>query len=211
MRFIHQQVFLLTVLAFSGFAFAGGLTDNSGTKPGKIEKATFAGGCFWCMQHPFDELKGVLSTTVGYTGGHTKSPTYEQVSAGGTGHAESVEILYDPARISYPDLLNVFWHQIDPTTPNRQFVDVGDQYRTAIFFHNENQKRQALKSMTDLEKSGIFGKPIVTEIVPASTFYRAEEYHQKYYKKSPIRYRFYRFGSGRDQYLNRIWGKERKP
>jgi len=211
MRLIHQQVFLLIVLAFSGFAFAGRLTDNAGMQPEKNEKATFAGGCFWCMQHPFDELKGVLSTTVGYTGGHTKSPTYEQVSAGGTGHAESVEVLYDPARISYPDLLKVFWHQIDPTTPNRQFVDVGDQYRTAIFFHNAEQKRQALKSMAKLEKSGIFGKPIVTEIVPASTFYRAEEYHQKYYEKSPIRYKFYRFGSGRDQYLNRIWGKERKP
>jgi len=211
MRLIHQQVFLLIVLALSGFAFAGGLTDNSGMQPEKIEKATFAGGCFWCMQHPFDELKGVLSTAVGYTGGHTKSPTYEQVSAGGTGHAESVEVLYDPARISYPDLLKVFWHQIDPTTPNRQFVDVGDQYRTAIFFHNAEQKRQALESMAKLEKSGIFGKPIVTEIVPASTFYRAEEYHQKYYTKSPIRYKFYRFGSGRDQYLNRIWGKDRKP
>jgi len=211
MKRIHQQLFLVAVLAFPIFAFGGGLHDDSGMQSKKIEKATFAGGCFWCMQHPFDELRGVISTTVGYTGGHTKNPTYEQVSAGGTGHAESVQILFDPDRISYSDLLDVFWHQIDPTTTNRQFVDVGNQYRTAIFFHNEEQKRLALASKSRLEKQGIFGKPIVTEIVPASAFYRAEEYHQQYYKKNPIRYKFYRFGSGRDRYLKKIWGKEQEP
>jgi peptide-methionine (S)-S-oxide reductase len=176
--------------------------------PELYAKATFAGGCFWCMEPPFDKLKGVISTTSGYTGGHKEDPTYDEVSMGRTGHAESVEILYDPAQISYVRLLDVFWHNIDPTTPNQQFVDYGPQYRTSIFYHNEGQKRLAEESKAALEKSGRFGKQIVTEIVPASAFYPAEEYHQDFYKKSSARYGFYRFNSGRDQYLKRIWGAD---
>jgi len=178
----------------------------------KYEKAIFAGGCFWCMEHPFDKLPGVISTTVGYTGGTKKDPTYEEVSAGGTGHAESVEVVFDPSVIRYKTLLDVYWHNIDPTTPNRQFVDVGSQYRTAIFYLNEGQRRDAEESKAQLAASGRYGKPIVTEIVPASIFYKAEAYHQDYYKKNPIRYRFYRYNSGRDRYLEKIWGaKSQEP
>jgi peptide-methionine (S)-S-oxide reductase len=174
----------------------------------RLEKATFAGGCFWCMEHPFDELEGVASVTVGYTGGHRKNPTYEEVSSGTTGHAESVQIIYDPARIMYTKLLDVFWHNIDPTVQNQQFCDIGTQYRTAIFFHTEEQKRLAEESKKALEKSGRFKGPIFTEIVPASEFYLAEEYHQHYYKKNPIRYKFYRYNCGRDQRLKELWGSE---
>ena len=180
---------------------------TAGAAP-KLEKATFAGGCFWCMQPPFDKLKGVVSTIVGYTGGQKVNPTYEQVSAGATGHAESIEVTYDPARVSYAELLDVFWRNIDPTARDRQFVDVGNQYRAAVFYHNEEQRTLALESKEKLEKSGKFGsKAIVTEIVPAATFYPAEDYHQKYYQKSGVRYKFYRFNSGRDQFLKKIWGK----
>ena len=175
----------------------------------RVENATFAGGCFWCMEPPFEKLKGVTEVIAGYTGGHTDHPKYEEVSSGSTGHAEAVEIHYDPAQITYAKLLDVFWHNIDPTTRNRQFVDSGTQYRTAIFYHNEEQKRLAEESKKRLEASGRFGKPIVTEIVPAGPFYPAEEYHQDYYKKSSARYKFYRFNSGRDQYLEKIWGKDK--
>ncbi len=174
----------------------------------ELEKATFAGGCFWCMEHPFDELDGVVSTTVGYTGGHKENPTYKEVSAGTTGHTESVLVVYDPAKITYSKLLDVFWRNINPTTPDRQFVDVGSQYRPAIFYHNEEQKRQAEESRDRLDKSGRYNSPILIEIVSATIFYEAEEYHQNYYRKNPIRYKFYRLGSGRDSYLNRIWSKE---
>jgi peptide-methionine (S)-S-oxide reductase len=180
--------------------------DDSGEAP-KTAVATFAGGCFWCMQHPFDELDGVTKTIVGYTGGHQADPTYEEVSAGGTGHAESIEVIYDPSKIGYEKLLDVFWHNVDPTVRDRQFCDVGHQYRTAIFYHDEQQKELAEKSKEELEKSGVLPGPIVTEIVPASTFYPAEEYHQDYYLKNPLRYRFYRFSCGRDQRLEEIWGK----
>lgn len=173
---------------------------------GALEKATFAGGCFWCMEHPFDELPGVVSVTSGYTGGHTKNPTYEEVSAGGTGHAESVQILYDPARIGYDKLLEVFWHNIDPTVKDRQFCDTGHQYRSAIFYHNEQQRRLALLSREALEKSKPFKEAIVTEITPAGEFYPAEQYHQHYYRKNPIRYRFYRTACGRDKRLKELWG-----
>lgn len=173
----------------------------------KHEKAIFAGGCFWCMEHPFDKLPGVISTTVGYTGGVKKDPTYEEVSAGGTGHAESVEVVFDPSIISYGELLDVFWRNIDPTTLNRQFVDVGSQYRTAVFYLNGEQKRLAEESMAKLETGGRYDRPIVTEIVPATIFYKAEAYHQDYYKKNPIRYKFYRYNSGRDRYLEKVWGK----
>jgi len=170
------------------------------------EKATFAGGCFWCMEHPFDEIPGVISVTSGYTGGHKKTPTYEEVSAGGTGHAESVQVVYDPAKVTYEKLLNVFWHNIDPTTKDRQFCDSGHQYRSAIFYHNEEQHRLALQSKAELEKSKPFKGPVVTEIVQATEFYPAEDYHQHYYKKNPIRYKFYRTSCGRDQRLKELWG-----
>jgi peptide-methionine (S)-S-oxide reductase len=173
-----------------------------------LAKATFAGGCFWCMEPPFEALDGVVSVTAGYTGGTKVDPTYEEVSAGGTGHAESIEVTYDPARISYEKLLDVFWHNVDPTTGNRQFCDKGNQYRTAIFYHDETQKRLAEQSKQALEASRKLPGPIVTEIVPAGRFYPAEEYHQDYYKKNPIRYRYYRWGCGRDQRLKEIWGDE---
>ena len=171
-----------------------------------LEKATFAGGCFWCMEHPFDGLPGVVSVTSGYTGGQKKNPTYEEVSAGGTGHAESVQVVYDPAQVTYEKLLDVFWHNIDPTVKDRQFCDSGNQYRSAIFYHNEEQHRFALQSKAALEKKKPFKGPIVTEIAPAATFYPAEEYHQHYYKKNPLRYKFYRFNCGRDQRLKELWG-----
>jgi methionine-S-sulfoxide reductase len=173
----------------------------------KTEKAVFAGGCFWCMQHPFDELKGVVSTTVGYTGGHKENPSYEEVCSGETGHTEAIEIQFDPTQITYAKLLDVLWRNIDPTTSNRQFADVGSQYRTAIFYHDEEQKQLAESSKEEVDCSGIHDKPIVTEIVPVSVFYKAEEYHQKYYEKSPDRYKRYNSGSGRERYLKKTWGK----
>jgi peptide-methionine (S)-S-oxide reductase len=171
------------------------------------EKATFAGGCFWCMEPPFDELPGVISTTSGYTGGRTKNPTYEEVSSGNTGHAEAVEVVFDPTKITYARLLDVFWKNIDPITPNRQFCDIGTQYRSAIYYHNEEQKRLAEASKKALESSGHFQQPIVTEIAAASPFYRAEEYHQDYYRTNPIRFKFYKYRCGRAQRLEELWGK----
>jgi methionine-S-sulfoxide reductase len=184
--------------------------NSSGIPPQDLEKATFAGGCFWCMQALFDKVKGVVSTVAGYTGGHKKNPTYEEVCSGKTGHSEAIEILYDPSRVTYEQLLDIFWKNIEPTMLNRQFVDFGTQYRTTIFYHDEEQKRLAEVSKERLEKSGKFYKPIVTEIQPASTFYKAEEYHQQYYKKNPIRYEFYEAHSGRSQYLKTIWSSEAK-
>lgn len=174
----------------------------------KQEKATFAGGCFWCMEPPYDKLDGVISVTSGYTGGHKKNPNYKEVSAGGTGHAEAVQVIYDPSRVSYQKLLDVFWHNIDPTVVNRQFCDVGDQYRSAIFYHDDEQKSLALKSKAALEKNKPFKEPVVTEITRAGEFYPAEDYHQKYYKKNPLRYKYYRTGCGRDQRLKELWGNQ---
>ena len=168
--------------------------------------ATFAGGCFWCMEHPFDELEGVISTTSGYTGGHKENPTYEEVTSGTTGHTESVQIQYHPEKIGYAELLHVFWHNIDPTVKDRQFCDSGNQYRSEIFYHNKDQQKLAEQSKEALLKSGKF-KTFYTSISPASTFYPAEEYHQDYYKKNPIRYKYYRWGSGRDRRLEELWGK----
>ena len=175
-------------------------------KAARLETATFAGGCFWCMEAPFDKLPGVVSVTAGYTGGQVKNPTYEQVSAGTTGHAESVRIVYDPQKIGYKQLLDIFWHNIDPTVKNRQFCDVGNQYRSAIFYHTDEQHRLAEESKKELEDNKPFKGPIVTDIVPASEFYPAEEYHQHYYKKNPLRYRYYRYSCGRDQRLKELWG-----
>jgi len=168
--------------------------------------ATFAGGCFWSMEHPFDQLPGVVSITVGYTGGDTKDPTYEEVSAGGTGHAEAVQVTYDARRLGYERLLDVFWHNIDPLTLDGQVCDFGSQYRTAIFFHDSTQRRLAEESRRRLETSGRFQRPIVTQVVAAGEFYRAEEYHQHYYRKNPTRYAWYRQGCGRDRRLKALWG-----
>ena len=173
----------------------------------KTEIATFAGGCFWCMEPPFDKLDGVLSTTSGYIGGHKADPTYQQVSAGGTGHTEAVQIKYDPAIISYTELLTVFWKNIDPTTSDRQFCDRGSQYRPGVFYHDEAQKIAAEKSLQSIRQSKTFDEPIVTEITAASTFYPAEDYHQDYYQKKPLRYKYYRFACGRDQRLEELWGE----
>lgn len=203
------------LIIFSLILLTGGITmalfgnkgiEDARTPSAGLGKATFAGGCFWCMQPPYDKLNGVISTKAGYTGGQKKNPTYEEVSSGTTGHAEAVEILYDPEQTRYEELLDIFWQSIDPTTLNRQFADNGTQYRTVIFYHNEEQKRLALASKDTLEKSGKFSRPIVTEIVPASEFYLAEDYHQKYYEKSPVRYNLYKIGSGRDAFIKKLWG-----
>lgn len=201
LRFLVLTIFMLV----SNFVYAKEETMHET----HLEKATFAGGCFWCMQPFFDRLKGVKQTVVGYTGGHTANPTYEEVSLGTTGHAESIQITYDPKETSYGQLLNIYWHNIDPTAMDRQFVDSGTQYRSAIFYHNEQQKRVAEESKKQLATSGRFDKPLVTEIAPASTFYPAEEYHQQYYKKSAFRYKMYHDNSGRDEFLDKVWGKDK--
>ena len=168
--------------------------------------ATFAGGCFWCMEPPFDELDGVISTTSGYIGGRVPDPTYEQVSAGGTGHTEAVQVVYDPARVSYQTLLQVFWRNVDPLDAKGQFCDRGDQYRTGIFYHDEEQKRLAEASRQSLDESGVLERAVVTEIIEAPVFYAAEDYHQDYYQRNPIRYKLYRHGCGRDKRLRALWG-----
>lgn len=172
-----------------------------------LAKATLAGGCFWCLQGPFDQLEGVVQTLVGYTGGIKINPTYDEVCTGKTGHTEAVQITYEPTKISYEKLLEVFWRQIDPTIVNAQFADVGSQYRTGIFYHDEAQKKAAELSKKNLASSGRFTKPIVTEITQAEVFYRAEEYHQKYYEKNQADYQAYHQGSGRKKYLEKTWSK----
>ncbi len=176
--------------------------------PAGMAVATFAGGCFWCMEGPFDDTAGVVSTTSGYTGGSKDAPTYEEVSAGGTGHAESVRVLYDPKKVTYERLLEVFWRNVDPLTPNAQFCDHGPQYRSAIFTQDEAQRQAAEASKKALEASGRFKKPIVTEIVPAGKFWPAEDYHQDFYVENAFRYRFYRTGCGRDARLRELWGDQ---
>ncbi len=187
-------------------ATAADAEPDAGAASARLETATFAGGCFWCMEPPFEKLDGVVDVVSGYSGGPEPDPTYEQVASGRTGHAEAVQVRWDPDRVSYAELVEVFWRQIDPTDPGGQFVDRGRQYRTAIFFHDEGQRRVAEASKANLATSGRFSKPLVTEIVPFTGFHRAEEYHQDYYKKNAIRYRFYRYGSGRDGFLEKIWG-----
>jgi peptide methionine sulfoxide reductase msrA/msrB len=178
------------------------------TESKNLKTATFAGGCFWCMESDFEKVSGVVEAVSGYTGGQKQNPTYEEVSAGGTGHAEAVQVTYDPAKITYKELLDVFWRHVDPTDAGGQFVDRGSQYRTAIFYHDEEQKRIAEDSREQMEKSSRFSAPIVTEIVLLTEFYPAEDYHQDYYRHNPLRYRFYRLGSGRDQFLKSTWGAE---
>ncbi len=170
-------------------------------------KAVFAGGCFWCMEEVFEKVEGVVSVTSGYVGGQKTNPTYEEVSAGGTGHAESVEVVYDPAKVSYQKLLDHFWKNVDPLTPNAQFCDHGTQYRAVIFYGNDEEKRQAEASRQAVEQSKRFTEPIVTQIVSAAKFYPAEDYHQDFYKKNPARYKFYKYTCGRAQRLEQLWGK----
>jgi peptide methionine sulfoxide reductase msrA/msrB len=174
----------------------------------KFEKATFAGGCFWCVESPFEDMDGVIEAASGYTGGHKENPTYEEVCTGKTGHYEAVQITYDPVKISYKDLLDVFWRQIDPTDGGGQFADRGSQYKTAIFYHNEEQRKIAEESKKALEKSGKFKEPVATQILPATKFYKAEDYHQNYAKKCPIQYSSYKKGSGREKFIKEKWGDE---
>lgn len=197
---------LFVVLALIG-------TDQSGFSAGNPSdaaspaKAYFAGGCFWCMEEAFEKVEGVVEVVSGYMGGTAKSPTYEEVSSGRTGHAESVEVRYDPAKVTYAKLLEIYWRNIDPLTPNAQFCDHGDQYRAVIFYLSEEQERLADESKKKIEQSKRFIEPIVTQITAASEFFAAEEYHQDFYKKNPIRYKYYKFSCGRAQRLETLWGK----
>jgi len=200
---------LLVWASWTAFLLATLAAGAAPTPPAAagLEKATFAGGCFWCMEPPFIELPGVSGVTVGYTGGSKTNPTYEQVSDGGTGHAEAIEVLFDPAKISYAKLLDVYWHNVDPTVKDRQFCDGGNQYRTAIYTHTPEQRRAADESKAALEQDRRFaGKPLYTEIAAAGPFYAAEDYHQHYFRKNPTQYKFYRWNCGRDQRLTQIWG-----
>lgn len=199
---------LLAALSSAPAAHAAPAAGKPMTKPNApaLSEAIFAGGCFWCEETAFEGVKGVATVVSGYTGGHKLNPTYEEVSSGSTGHAESVKVRYDPSKISYAQLLDIFWHNVDPTQADGQFCDHGTQYRSAIFFSGEAQKQLALESKERIEASGRLHAPIVTQIVPASKFYPAEEYHQDFYKKSPVRYHAYRIGCGRDRRLAEIWG-----
>ncbi len=197
-------------LAAAVALLAGGLHANAQpTAPaatdGKTASAIFAGGCFWCMESDFEKLPGVVSVESGYTGGTTANPRYHDVSAGGTGHAEAVRVVYNPSKVSYPTLVDYFWHHIDPTVKDRQFCDVGNQYRSAIFYNDAAQKAIIDASEQAILKAGVV-KQIWTQVVPASTFYPAEEYHQDYYKKNPLRYKYYRYNCGRDQRVEQVWG-----
>lgn len=203
----HHRSWPVVIMAAALYlltAAAGAAHQSTVQTPGKTAVAIFAGGCFWCMEPPFDNLAGVTSTTSGYIGGRVDKPTYEQVSAGRTGHAEAVRVEYDPARVSYSTLLEVFWRNVDPLAVNRQFCDAGNQYRSAIFTIGVEQQRLAEASKRRVQ--GQFEQPVATQIVVASTFYPAESYHQDYYLKNPIRYKFYRFSCGRDQRLEQLWG-----
>lgn len=182
-----------------------GLAAAQGSDVGRLATATFAGGCFWCMEPPYDELDGVISTTSGYTDGQTENPTYKEVSSGKTGHTEAVQVVYDPEKVSFERLVDVFWRNIDPTDAGGQFCDRGSPYRPALFYHDEAQRAVAERSLAELEANKPFKEPIVTPIVAASTFYPAEEYHQDYYLKNPIRYKYYRNGCGRDRRLKELW------
>jgi peptide methionine sulfoxide reductase msrA/msrB len=185
-----------------------GVKSDMAKEESTLLKATFAGGCFWCTEADFEKVQGVVKVVSGYTGGKKENPTYEEVSSGTTGHLEAIQVFYDPAKVTYGELLDIFWRHIDPTDPDGQFVDRGAQYRGAIFYHNEEQRREAERSKAAQNQSGRWKRPIATEILPLTRFYDAEEYHQDYYKKNPVRYHFYRYGSGRDQFLEKTWGKE---
>ena len=192
--------------ALIALAWLAGATQAATPAAAQTAKATFAGGCFWCVESDFDKVPGVIATTSGYTGGSVANPSYEQVSGKHTGHAEAVQVLYDPAKVSYETLLQKYWHSIDPTTKDRQFCDVGNPYRTAIFVHDAAQEAAAKASLLALEKSKPFKEPIVTTIETAGPFYPAEDYHQDYYIKNPVRYNYYRFACGRDARVKELWG-----
>ncbi len=194
----------------SGIAGAG-TTETTSPDADRLKTATFAGGCFWCVQAPFEKIDGVVNVVSGYTGGETENPTYPEVSSGTTGHLEAVQITYDPGKVTYEELLAVFWRQIDPTDPGGSFVDRGSQYRSAIFYHDDQQKRAAEQSKAELAQNGPFHQPIATEIIPLTHFYPAEDYHQNYHRNHSIRYTYYRHGSGRDQFLKKIWGEIKDP
>lgn len=181
------------------------LAESPGASPSA--KAYFAGGCFWCMEEAFEKVEGVISVVSGYMGGTAANPTYEEVSAGRTGHAEAVEVTYDPTRVTYQKLLDAFWHNVDPLTPNAQFCDHGTQYRSAVFYSTEEEKRLTEESKAMVEQAKKFPAPIVTQLAPAATFYPAEDYHQDYYKKNPLRYKYYKYGCGRANRLETLWGK----
>jgi peptide methionine sulfoxide reductase msrA/msrB len=185
-----------------------GVRNDMAREDVTIRKGTFAGGCFWCTEADFEKLPGVAKVISGYTGGTKENPTYEEVSSGTTGHVEAVQVYYDPSKITYEELLNFFWKHVDPTDRGGQFVDRGQQYRSVIFYHDEEQKRLAEKSKEALDKSERFHKPVVTEVIKFTKFFEAEEYHQDYYKKHPLKYGYYRHGSGRDQFLSKVWGKD---
>ena len=216
MRFVAFLALLIITGAFAvGFqSYNKHSTENEGEvtimkeKTSNLRTATFAGGCFWCVESDFEKVDGVAEVISGYTGGQKENPTYEEVSAGGTGHVEAVQVLYDPKKVSYKELLDVFWRHVDPTDPGGQFVDRGQQYRTAIFYQDEEEKRLAEESKRNLESSGRFDKPIVTEILKLNGFYKAEAYHQDYYKTHALRYKYYRWNSGRDQFLKKAWADE---
>ncbi len=207
-----KVVLVLCLMVVSAFGVYEVFTEESGAMaeqvPEGLEKATLAGGCFWCMEPPYDNLDGVVSTTAGYTGGHVPNPSYQQVTTGTTGHVEAVEVLFDPSKTSYDEVLDAFWRNIDPTQATGQFADLGPQYKTAIFYHSEEQKHIATESKTTLNASGVFDQPVVTDIKPASEFYVAEENHQNYYLKQPAHYKRYKEGSGRAGFLRRMWGKK---
>ncbi len=207
MTFVIVAAMLLSACQSSEPRGQNGAMSNS-VDSKNLATATFAGGCFWCMEPPFEKLVGVVAVTSGYTGGHQLDPTYEEVSAGETGHAEAVQVIYDSTQVSYEQLLHVFWRNIDPLAANRQFCDGGSQYRSAIFYHNEEQRRLAEESKQKFEQIKKFDRPIVTEIVTATRFYPAEEYHQDFYKKNPLRYKTYRAGCGRDRRLKELWGED---
>ena len=207
MKTLKQWIAGLGVAVAMAFVTHGHAQTAKPSAQSATAKATFAGGCFWCMEPPYDKLPGVISTTSGYMGGKTKNPTYESISSGMTGHAEVVQIEYDPSKVSYATLVETFWRNVDPTQRDGQFCDHGSQYRTAIFYHNDEQKRVAEASKAALQKNKPFKGDIVTELAPAPEFYRAEEYHQDFYKKNPSRYKLYRTGCGRDARLQALWGK----
>jgi len=201
---------LLAGAAVALLAAAAAFAQAPKAPPAGTAVATFAGGCFWCMEPPYDKLPGVLSTTSGYMGGTVKNPTYEAVSSGSTGHAEVVQVVYDPTKVTYEKLLDVFWHNVDPTVKDRQFCDVGTQYRTAIFVHTDEQRKAAENSKAQLAMTKPFKDPIVTPVVAAGEFWPAEDYHQDYYVKNPVRYTYYRTGCGRDARLKALWGSAPK-
>ena len=209
MKFTGIAIFFISIL-LAGCSQAGGMEKKAeGTAAMASEEtrtAVFAGGCFWCTESDFEKVPGVIEAISGYTGGHVPNPSYEEVSSGGTGHVESVKVIYDPHKVTYKQLLDVFWHHVDPTDGGGQFVDRGSQYRSVIFYANEQERKAAEASKHALAASGKFHSEIKTEILPLGKFYKAEEYHQDYYKKNPLRYRWYRSGSGRDQFLEKTWG-----